>query len=332
MLEHFFGSKSAEAEKPSADFESVVTERYFEGWDEGFDIEGNPGLKERLRANILYAEKENQGQYEKIAKNLGMSVEELKKRLQERVADMVGRSDFFRATHVDVLEQVMLNDGRWKSQFETASSNGKLSPKFRAAAEMSMFAFNHDAAPGVTVKDFERGYAYVELPQKVMKHASERRPIYGYFSDDTHGAINARGTIPPPNAVNQYGLVNFKIRRERALRKATTTFQDSLDTENESPPSPAVKPHFTSFKLGQEVKVRDFLKKATGPSVVTWAPEYGGQYTEVQFHDQLTMDDVESIHLSAKNGVNQDEMEKVRRIFIEYKKLHPESTIQLIEF
>ena len=55
-------------------------------------------------------------------------------------------------------------------------------------------------------------------------------------------------------------------------------------------------------------------------------------YTEVQYHDGLTMDDVESIHVSTHNGVYPEEIEEIRRIFKEYKEQHPESTIQLIEF
>lgn len=124
--------------------------------------------------------------------------------------------------------------------------------------------------------------------------------------------------------MNRYGIINVRIKKEVALKKATITFLDSLQG-SEWPPTPATKPHFTSFPLGYHGgRILDELK---GPSVVNW----GKGYTEVQYHNQLTMDDVESIHISTHNYIQPEEMEKVRRIFKKYKQQHPESTIQLIE-
>lgn len=135
---------------------------------------------------------------------------------------------------------------------------------------------------------------------------------------------------PPPNSVEGYGTVNFKIKKEIALKKATLTFHDSLSPGSDWPPTPAARPHFTSFRLSNDGG--HVLERLKGPSVVNW----GESYTEVQYHDQLTMDDVEAIYISADNfyysrGVKQ-EMERVRDIFNQYKQQHPESAIKLIEF
>ena len=130
----------------------------------------------------------------------------------------------------------------------------------------------------------------------------------------------------PPTNVSSYGTINFKINKERALKKATITFHDSLGPGSEWPPTPAAKPHFTSFRLtygGSRI-----LNELRGPSIVNW----GESYTEVQYHGQLTMDDVESIHISTHNGLSPEEIEEVREIFNRYKQQHPESAIQLIEF
>ena len=218
----------------------------------------------------------------------------------------------------------MLNDGRWKSQFETAKSDGTLDPSYRARQESGMFAFNEDIIPDQIGAEREQPRHYLDrLSSEALDVSKEKRPIYGYFSDGEHGAINSSGTIPPPNYVDIYGTINVKIKRDRALKKATLTFHDSLLPGRLWPPTPASKPHFASLRT--LYLTLESLKRS---SIVNW----GESYTEVQFHGQLTMDDVESIHLSGKNGVNQDDIEKVRKIYAEYKARHPESAIQLIEF
>ena len=306
------------------DYESVVTNNYFEGWDQ-LVLNGNPEIKDQIRQNIIRAEKMRHKVYQETADRLGISIEEFKARLQAKIEEMVRQSNFFRATNFDVLEMVMGVDGRWKSQFETGRSNGRLDPQYRARQEMAMFGFNRiDGGDG-----FSGDYGEY-LSSRVLETSREKRPIYGYFSDDEHGGINRYdGKIPPPTIVSQYGQINFKIKRERALEKATITFHDSLGVGSGWPPTPAARPHFTSFNLDYIHSYPDnVLTHLSRSSIVNW----GQSYTEVQYHGQLTMDDVESIHVSTHNGLSQEDVQEVRRIFNEYKKQHPESTIQLIEF
>lgn len=311
--------KEREKRTDKGTFESVTTNNYFEGWDEDIELEGNPEIKEQVRQNIIKAERTNQERYEHAAADLGISVEEFKARLQTKIEDMVERADFFRATQPGVLEKIMNVDDRWKSQFETGTSQGSLNPRYRAVAEMRMFGFNKDKAP--TPDDIYGD----RLSEEVLTENKERRPIYGYFSDEEHGAINYQGKIPPPTNVSQYGTINFKIKKERALRKSTLTFHDSLGADD-WPPTPAAKPHFTSFRLSYSSG--RILNELKSPSVVNW----NESYTEVQYHGGLTMEDVESIHISTHNGLYPGDIEEVRRIFKKYREQHPESTIELIEF
>ncbi len=312
--------KERERKTDRGTFESVATNNYFEGWDEDIELDANPEIKEQIRQNIIQAEKANQERYEHAAADLGISVEEFKARLQAKIEDMVERANFFRATQFGVLDKIMNVDGRWKSQFETGTSQGCLDPRYRAAREMRMFGFNK-------TKDLEMPTATYDanVPEESLTANKERRPIYGYFSDEEHGAINYQGKIPPPTNVSQYGTVNFKMKKERALRKSTITFHDSLGADD-WPPTPAAKPHFTSFRLSYSGG--RILNELKGPSIANW----NESYTEVQYHGGLTMDDVESIHVSTHNGVYPEDIKEIRRIFKEYKKQHPESTVQLIEF
>jgi len=314
--------KEREIKTDRGNFESVTTNNFFEGWDEDLELEGNPELKEQIRQNIIRAEKINQQRYEHAAADLGISVEEFKERLQVKVEEMVRGANFFRATQLSVLDKIMNVDGRWKSQFETQTSNGALDPGFRAASEMRMFGFNKTDEVEMPTATYG-----ANVSDEVLQNNKEKRPIYGYFSDEEHGAINSYGKIPPPTNVTGYGAVNIKIKKERALQKATLTFHDSLGPGSEWPPTAAAKPHFASFRLSYSGGGR-ILNELKGPSVANW----GESYTEVQYHGGLTMDDVESIHITKGNGLYPEDIEEVRRIFKKYKEQHPESTIELIEF
>ena len=192
-------------------YESITTRRYFEDWD-SLELDGNPDIKDRIRANIIEAEKINEHRYKDFALSMGISVEELKSRLRAKVEEMAKRSEFFRATCTGVLENVMIYDGRWKSQFETDTSNGNLDPHYRAYQEMAMFGFNISKSPGGFLPE-NTWQACNKIPDDVLGADKKNRPIYGYFSDEEHGAINDEGKIPPPTTVRYYGSINFKIKR-----------------------------------------------------------------------------------------------------------------------
>lgn len=250
----------------------------------------------------MQAERYHKLYYEQCAIELGITVKELKKQLQTKVENLVKDSEFWRATKVDVLDQVLNVDGRWKSQFETKRSEGTLDPNYRANQEHKMFGIENN-----TQKD------------------REKRPIYGYLSDHEHGAVNIAGTIPPPTNVMYYGTINVKLKKEIVYKKGTITFCDSLTPANMYPPTPAVKPHFTSVP---NYAIKAIFQKSDRISVTNW----GESYTEAQYHGQLTVYDVESIHISTSNDLRSEEIEKIKSIFHTYKEQHPESTIQLIEF
>ena len=140
--EAWFADMHKLAEATISNLETSPTTRdYFRDW-ESLEIGGNPELKSRIRANILLAEKSHEDQYIEHAAEMGIDVNEFKARLQERIEQLVAASDFFRATKISVLNKVLNADGRYKSQFETNTSDGTLSPKYRAHSEMRMFGFN----------------------------------------------------------------------------------------------------------------------------------------------------------------------------------------------
>lgn len=289
-----------ETRKDKGEYESGVTNAYFETWEE-LELEGNPELKEAIKQGIIETEKRQEDSYKEHAAQRGISVEEYKSLLQERVEMLVEESRFFRATHADILEKIMLEDGRWKSQFETSTSNGLFYPQRRSQVENAMFGFANN----------------------VTENAG-KRPIYGYFSNGENGEQNHEGTIPPPIEASQYGRVIFKLKKDAALRKATLCISDSLGycEERRMAVTPASKPHFTSLKIGDDPLDQYWETRKT--------PHYKS-YTEAQYHNQLTMEDIESIHLVRGNGLEESEFNRVRDLYQQYLDKHPESDLKLVQ-
>ncbi|MDP3444512.1 MAG: hypothetical protein Q8T08_16765, partial [Ignavibacteria bacterium] len=107
------------------------------------------------------------------------------------------------------------------------------------------------------------------------------------------------------NYVIQYGDINIKIKRESAMKKATITFRDSLGSESTIAATPAAKPHFTTFD-GTLKKLREVSKYKPGKS-----PSY--TYVEAQYHNQLTIDDIESVYIPYGH-FDSDEWDKINEV------------------
>lgn len=288
-----------EERKPKAGYRSVVTEEYFEkGWD-SFDFVANDGCKEHLKKKILEVEKSRESGYKRCAKSLGLSLEEYKAKLQEYTEAIFEKSKPFIAIKSDtVLPLIFTEGGRFKSQFETKSSGGSLSPSYRASEEEEYFAF----------------------PSDVTKNKKDR-PVYGYMSNQRNGIISDSGKIPP--TVSQYGNIYIEIKREKAMGSATCTFGDSLGKSRYFAATPFGKPHFTALQgmhddstnLSSKIKsIEDYIAGRTH----RLSPNIAGSYTELQYHGQLKLEDVERIHITSKNFRGDVEMSTTLNNLIEF--------------
>lgn len=286
-------------------YSSRVSEEYFKDWDK-LQLNGNPELKARIRNNLIASELNNHPHYERFANHYSLSIEEFKRKLQERVELIVGNSNFFVASRSEVLKRVLIQDGRWKSQFETGNSRGLLNPKLRALAELKMFGFNHQEYINVIGRNFSDN---TFISSEFINKDVEKRPIYGYFSDHEHGIINEIGQTPPFNSVQNYGEFNVKVRRDIALLYGTLTWHDSLAESDKWPPSPCSRPHFASFPLANAPM--DLLNSLNNSCITNWHTAY----TEVQFHGGLNNEDIESIHISPNNFYAFSNLQKTSRIF-----------------
>ena len=247
-------------------FSSKITSDYFKDWGK-FQIEGNPELKEAIETQILKQEKSSIGQYETYARDEGMSVEDFKSMMQRDIEKMVQESEFFIVAHLDNGFDGILKDGRFKTLFETRSGSGCCSTDIRARTEKVRFGYPDDDG-----------------------FKPESRPISGYFVNNRNGVMNDQGTIPPPNLVDNYGDIIFKVKKDVAWHKATITSKDSLSKYTDFVATPAAKPHFTS------VEPRDYrtLRKCAENGLRSG---FAGYYVEAQYHNQLHIEDIESIHI-----------------------------------
>lgn len=263
-------SKSDKVEAAVKDYDkalysSAATAKYFEEL-ESFELNIHDNYKANFVQHAKKIETKYASYFENYAKEHGISVEEYKTKLQSHAERLMQQSSYFRATDLGVLDKILLDekDARFKSQFETSSSHGSYSPTSRARVESKYFGWDSD-----TLKN------------------KEMRPIYGYCSDNENGVNNSSGTNPPSNNAAQYGGVTLRIKKDHALKHATVTFSDSLGVEESMTASPVVKPHFTSLPLSHG----DPLKKidSTGKR---------STYTEIQYHNQLKAEHIESVHIS----------------------------------
>ena len=300
--------KAEEMSERAGEYESEVTSKYFEDWDD-LKIEGNPNLKETLRENIIKEEWEKEQVYKEAANDLGISVEILKRKLQESVENMIEPSEFFVATPTGVLLRIITKDGRWRNLSEVDYSNDMM----RASLESKLF--------GISSKGINSG---------TMR--------YGYYSDEKNGIINKEGSIPPPTSVRCYGGVNVKLKKDKMLPKTTIAFQDTYgnigrrfnpDKGDNSIPTPALKPHFTSFSWTSNYDIKKFLDGNAKSSMPEWTQ---CQYTEAQYHGGLSLDDVESIHISPHNGMDEEEIQEITAVIKEYNIQHPDAPIPLITY
>lgn len=271
------------------EYESGVTNKYFKDWN---DIKVPETIdKEALKRNIVEKEKQLSSRIKDFAKSRNISVEEYKKLLQERVEEIVNNTEFFITASSRIVDKIVNTDNRFLSQFESSVSGGMFGPDRRAQAEEILFG---------TRRTIEKN----------------NRCIYGYWSDNINGVINREGKNPPPNKVEQYGNITFKVDREFAMKNATITFGDSLDWDfpPEKVPVLASKPHFISL-FTSSIYDSDPLEKFQVKKIHTWQ---GSGYTECQYHGGLSMDNITSVHFSHGNNAEDSDVNNVIESLFKY--------------
>ena len=249
------------------------------------------------------------------------------------------KTHVFRATDQSVLiSHILRDDERWKSQFETSTSNGSLHPDKRSSFEQRFFGFpDHNSAE---TKDVAEDDPY---------HVS-KRPIYAYFTPDKNGILNEEGRHPPANATRQYGHIHCKLKKSKHP-DVTLSIGDSLGSLYST--SPLIKPHYTSFlppslssryfesmlDYYKKMYDRTWRKKSKMKKITTknlfFLSDATSSYTETQIHNGLSMSDIESIHISPRNYEKWQDTPRFDELIkaIEgYNERHPDTPVKIVMY
>lgn len=174
----------------------------------------------------------------------------------------------------------ILDDGRFKSQFESGKSKGNNDAMLRANVEASWFGIGQD-----------------QPVQNAILTEPEKRPIYGYVMVDGVRPVGiGSGDLfgPSTDALSQYGQIQV-VLRDHVRDRTTAMFGDSLNNRHQGIPSPVNQPTWQSFTPAWKSMVTQGL---AGPVRDTDSPQFRhGNYAEAQVHGGVSLADIAEVVL-----------------------------------
>lgn len=182
-------------------------------------------------------------------------------RIDDALAEILDTGKPHIRVQSDVLPQIV-EEGRWKSQFETGTSEGALDPGGRAAAETNMF-----------------GYPELLEPSE--------RPIYGYLAGDPY----------LDTGVSQYGDLAIRLKPE-VLERTTWSAGDSLGPGLR--PGGGKWASFRPVPFGESSELwrgatLQLEEIADGTIATVDELGAGAEYVEAQFHGGLSVGDIDAV-------------------------------------
>ena len=204
---------------------------------------------------------------------------------------LIDKSDFAMQMPSNVLfEKVMVPNGKFKTQFETGTSNVTVDQEFRASAANKMF----DCGAGVNAVPKEAREKYGFLISKDIK--DEAHPYDGWYGDC---------------------LIRFK--KDKLKGKVTFNVYDSgdnVDYVDHPCAGDADNVSMAGFGAVHPADMKKFIERAKTAKSVSEVLDYEGgyddRYFELQYHeDNLTMDCVDSVTF-LRPATNKPMLEKLK--------------------
>ena len=201
------------------------------------------------------------------ARAAGMTIAEFKEEVARHAKALLDDADVYSRVHSDTLIKI-IKDGRFKSQFETRTSQGILDTVVRSDLEKNLFGHAKD------------------IPVN-------QRPIYGYLASDGDGHISKFASV------DCYGDIAVKFKPSVRAR-TTFTVDDSLNRNYDGPGAladPLLSPTH-----------RSLMHKNEGPlswnSIETpfQRDDVISSYMEAQVHKGLSIDDIAEVIFRKKNA------------------------------
>lgn len=184
-----------------------------------------------------------------------------------------------RVPNCEVLREI-LDAGRFKTQIETGTSRGGATVLNRKIYSARAFGIDHTLEP-------------------------EKYEVYGYAS---HGDLIRESSAGSRigSGVGQYGQVVIKLKKDRMRDRTTMLIGSSLRDEKRARPNWVDKPDLQAVKNRQEAIVAAYKHHYRTQSGVDdpvdlerALAELNEDYAELQFHDGIQLEDIESVTLLA---------------------------------
>ena len=197
-------------------------------------------------------------------------IEELDKAIKE----VIDNNDYCMRLTSQALKSV-LADGKFKNQLEVGKSRGLYDPYTRRTVTNKLFGVNTD---NLEDSDFEK---------------------YGYMdSKDKAKALKNPGA-------SGYGGILATFKRDRVANRTTFTVGDSLDgalgirqnliaASTQNPRANGIE----GYELRKYAGTAKRNRQALPTDAQEFANHFRGEYFEIQYHGELTLEDVESITVS----------------------------------
>jgi hypothetical protein len=222
----------------------------------------------------------------------GHSTPHDEEKAQDHLQRLVDKSHpAIRVSH-HVLHKV-LDEGRFKSQFETQTSRGTLNNGLRAKLEERKFEYpDHIRSGGLEDNDWDEGYGGEdEDDEPPPQHPAHARPIYGYLSHEHLG---------DDDNVDHYGAHKVVLHKPSIWHRTSVSFGDSLNHHSEISPSPVQKVSVESFhpSVNDENTYRNHMgDEADPPHKRIMAIKHFGRSRAASLYDQ-DKDDGQGAHTS----------------------------------
>ncbi|NOK58531.1 MAG: hypothetical protein GFH27_549279n337 [Chloroflexi bacterium AL-W] len=207
----------------------------------------------------------NQPRIEYFAQRYGLTVPQYQAAVNIHFQDLINQAGVYKRVRLAHLESI-LQDGRFRTLFETGTSGGTTSIPHRNNTEVSAIGFDEARQP------------------------VEHRPQYGYLSQDPNG-------LGPQ--VAQYGDVTVVLRPE-VRERSTFTFGDSLDatqagTMTTLTPQPLDTPTYEAFDYNfGGAPYYGGNPNGVDPLTITSLDTFD-PYVEVQIHGGLQVSDIQEL-------------------------------------
>lgn len=188
-----------------------------------------------------------------------------------KLQNIIDNSEFsmrFNSNNIDSL----LDSNRFMNQFETGTSGGTISDKFRKEATRNLFGAKIKLKP----EDYEK---------------------YGYLASNDFLKDSTNNWT-----LDMYGDTIIRFNKDKLKGKVTFTVDDSLGNAvlKKVIAISTEKAEISAMDVGKIRKYTDVLINTKASDVIELTSDLGVRYIELQYHGELKLDEVESICFTDK--------------------------------